>query len=147
MRKLMTIAILLMYALSSSGTSLYLHFCCGFPHVLAINDQPNAHDPCSMCDESGHHADAACAEDVCELGVIHQGCQDVYVDTIDVTTDHIIHGDKNSQQVAQPVEIMLPWTSDVAAFVTERRITSFADSSPPATSAVPLFIYHCTYRI
>lgn len=147
MRKLVTIAILLMYTLSSSGTSLYLHLCCGLPHVLAVNEQLEDNDPCSFCEETDHHREADCEDDMCELGANHHGCQDVYVNTVDVTAEHITHIDKFGQPLAPPVAIALPWSERVSPFVAERLVFSFTDSSPPGVLSTPLFIFHCTYLI
>lgn len=147
MRKLMAIVILLVYALSSSGTSLYLHYCCGMPHVMAINEQPEAHDPCAMCSEAEHHDGSDCDDESCDLAAVHHGCQDVYWDTVDATNEHITYADKGTQSIAQPAEISLLWSIDVAPFVADGSVTCFADSSPPEVSGIPLFIFHCTYRI
>ncbi len=147
MRKLVSIVLLLVYALSSSGISLYVHYCCGLPHGLAINDHPESHDPCSLCTESNHHGDASCEDEVCELGVIHHGCQDVRLDTVDATTEHITYADKSATSIAQPVEIALLWNVDMNPFVVDGLVFAFADSSPPLTSSVPIFIFNCTYRI
>ncbi len=146
LRKLIVLVILSVYALSSSGTSLYLHYCCGMPYVMAINEKPEAYDPCLFCTESEHHDGPECDDDTCEL-MVHHGCKDVYWDTVDVTNEHITYGDKGTHFVVQPAEISLPWSVNVSAFVADGSVTYFADSSPPRVSNTPLFIFHCTYRI
>lgn len=147
LRKLTAFVILSVYALSSSGTSLYLHYCCGMPYVMAVNEKPDAYDPCSSCSEAEHHDGPECEDDTCELGTVHHGCKDVYWDTVDVTNEHITYGDKGTHFVAQPAVISLPWSVNVSPFVADGAVTSFADNSPPPVSNTPLFIFHCTYRI
>lgn len=146
LRKVMALVILSVYALSSSGTSLYLHYCCGTPHVMAINEKPETYDPC--CSEAEHHEGAAGDADTCEAGTVDDhGCKDVYWDTVDATHEHITYGDRGTHFFSAPAEISLPFSVTVSPFVTDGVLTFYADSSPPAVSETPLFILHCTYRI
>lgn len=146
MKKLLAISLLFIYALSATGASLNLHYCCGMAQKLVINDQPLDHENCPMCSKKHKHENK-CAADTCSLPSETEGCKNVNVDIKDATNEHISSNDETSFLAPYPAEVILYWVFNFMNLPLSERTSFSTDSSPPLFAPAPLFILNCTYRI
>lgn len=156
MAKVFTILLIWIYALSATGATVHLHYCCGKLQKLALLDeQKPGHDDCPLCLK--HHAaegkpaqqpsKTCCTENSCVIDDAPKGsCQNVKVDAKKTTTDHLTNADKKSPKI-QPLELLVFTLIHVLDLPLDTHaLTPSATDSPP-DETTPLFIQHCTYLI
>lgn len=125
-KQLLTIAVLLVYSLASSGYTLNVHYCCG--KIDSINFTAAT---ASSCQHGMEMKDGPCC------------------------ADRSVHFDVDDTMPAGPVTAPLPGVYTLpalllpAALVPQVEETAclpfFTDSSPPQQA--PLTVLHCTFRI
>lgn len=126
MKQLLTIAVLLVYSLASSGYSLNVHYCCG--KIDSINVTPATS---SSCQHGMEMKDGPCC------------------------ADRSVHFDVDDTMPAGPVTAPLPGVYILPGLLLPADLTPqaqetaclpfFTDSSPP-TQAL-LTVLHCNFRI
>ena len=126
MKQFLTIAVLLVYSLASSGYTLNVHYCCG--KIDSINFTPAT---AASCQHGREMNDGPCCAD-----------RSVHFDVDDTLP---------APTVAAPLPVLctlpgLLLPAPVVAPVQEPAcLTSFSDSSPPLPA--PLTVLFCTFRI
>lgn len=142
----------LLYAFSATGAIVYLHYCCGEPQRLAMEQlAPTEKEDCPMCithDKPATDTDDArhgCEEE--HAGNTHDGCYDVKVALKKTTEEHVASVEKSVFKIC-PLDLVVFSLIGIAPTPDNLITTAVVNNhslSPPAT--VPLFIQHCTYRI
>lgn len=128
MRKLVVILLILFYGVSSSGMTLYIHYCCG--KIDSIDLAPIKKNDCDM----GHKKP------------MKNCCEDKGI-SFKISTDQ---KSENSTE-------LLAKNFQVEKTVFETRLTTirlpglintgFTDSSPPYNLSSPLYILNCIFLI
>ncbi len=156
MARIFTILLIWVYALSATGATVHLHYCCGKLQKLALQDEKKpGHDDCPLCLKQ--HADkkkqtqqtekSCCTDDSCEVGETAKGgCQNLKVDAKKTTADHLTGADKKTPKI-QPMELLVFTVIHLMDLQTQAHaLAPIATDSPPG-EITPLFIKHCSYLI
>ncbi len=150
MVKVLSIWLMLVYAFSSTGATVHLHYCCGKLQHLAMEKEPATdHDECSGClnhHESKDHPDCDTTQHCTTDAQTHDHCQDIQVDAQKTTGEHLPGTDKNLLKI-QSLELLVFTLVYVADFPLDNYTPAESAHAPPHAGTTPLFIRHCTYRI
>lgn len=144
MAKVFVILLAFIYALSATGATVHLHYCCGEPQkLIAHADDKTGHEDCPLCQTGcGDAADNGC--DTNKAG--HGHCQNLKVEAKKTTEEHLPSADKKLAKI-YPLELLVFTLAYVIDLPLDTHSTiRTADGAPPNVT-VPLFIQHCTYRI
>lgn len=152
--KVFVIWLAFIYALSATGATVHLHYCCGEPQKLVSqhDDEKSTHESCPLClpHQENEKDTAGCgghSENGCETNQAGHGhCQNVKVEAKKITEEHLPGGAKKLAKI-YPLELLvftLTYAIDLPSDI--HHSTQTVNDSPPNV-AVPLFIQHCTYRI
>ena len=152
MVRVLTIGLMLIYALSATGASVHLHYCCGQLQKIAMEEEHNnsKDDKCALCLQheekpsgDGHAADLLqCTDDV----PLQNHCHDVQVDAQKTTGDHLPGSDKSLLKILS-LELPVFVLTYITDFQSYRYTAPQTANAPPPGVTTPLFIQHCTYRI
>jgi len=128
MKRYIIFLLMLVYGLSATGTSLYLHFCCGQLDDVSFTVKHN-----EGCDQQGETTEGPC-------------CNNVAID---------LKLDADQQPAAkwfssfnQPVVLTAAMPAWMAPSVLPAVSSShWANAPPKALSALPVYLKNCVFRI
>lgn len=153
MVRIFAILLTLVYAFSATGASIHLHYCCGKPQHIAMQERAPANTgDCPMCVVqekplkpygSHHQLNHACNQET----PAHDKCYNVKVELKKTTEKHIINGEKGNFAKVYPLELVVFSLLGIFGGATDLQRNERDDGYTWPPPAVPLFIQHCTYRI
>lgn len=153
MVRIFAILLTLVYAFSATGASVHLHYCCGKPqHIVMQEKAPANASDCPMCavhekptkfDEAPHQMNHACSQET----PAHDKCYNVKVAFKKTTEKHIINGEKGNFAKIYPLELVVFSLLGIFDGATDLQLNELDAGYTWPPPAVPLFIQHCTYRI
>ncbi|WP_379019822.1 hypothetical protein [Parapedobacter deserti] len=151
MAKVFSILLILLYSVSSTGATIYLHYCCGTPQKIVLKDEAmiSNHDECPLCEhhltenEQGH----CCDDDGSDTDGTpsHSHCQNAKIEAKKITEEHLLGTDKKLPKV-YPLELFVFTLVHVIDLPSGTQPSMAIGNGPPDTS-IPLFIQFSTYRI
>ena len=151
MVRFFAILLTLVYAFSATGATVHLHYCCGAPQKIVMQENGYSdHADCPLCIK--HHdseKEGCCTTDSCDYdtATTDHKCQNVKVELKKTTEEHITSMDKNNLPKVYPLELLVFTIIDLVGPTIAEHASFGIDYPTLSQSTVPLFIRHCTYRI
>jgi len=128
LKKFIVAILLIVYGISSSGMTLYVHYCCG--RLDSINFSWTNNKKCPFASNS-----------------LRQGCCSSKQVELKIKSDH--QPEYSVQSISKPLTThqILILSTEIASYTLPFPIVAYSSTSPPFQKNISLYKLNCVYRI